>query len=549
MLNVLLCLSFLLLLFPKNVLASDFSPTNFYDWNNWPRAGLVLAESTTSAQPEIRNARGLLPGSVFYFLKPLAENVSLAFTFDPKAKQTKKLDLTEERLAETKVLLEKNQYKLASDNLGRYEISLNEVTTSISILKNSKINVVDLAEKLELYSAKHSLVLENLEQNTPEEVKYRLTTALQAAEKGMDKSADELNKSPVTLELRERLEVLRGLGILTTEEIDFISNLSSRGEVRRKLEDLVDQNIFPAGDVKKVDDSQLYFFPNEYAKISEQRKIAEFVKLDGQKPDEETQKRISELAAKYKPGDAVPPDIRKWWASTQRYKELQATLRPELVPIPSVPREKIETPKAQDQKNTSDVINQSTQTTSPTSQGQEQKTSAENSSSPTSPALSTPEYGSQCNFGPHAIGTIFGDSRCYYLRCEAGWYNNDLDVNNGCESNTDAKVTPTPGSSAAGICGSGQVKNDAGVCVPENQTCTDTNSAVPFYTTGTCTDQAGTHANYCDGSVAKDYFCEGTWDSKTFSSSNHRCVVSSFDCGIASTVEQYTCSVGACKKP
>lgn len=516
----------LLFLHADSVLAAEFSSKNFYDWGNWYRNVSVLSESTIS-EPEIKNVQGMLPDNPFYFFKPLAENVFLTFTFDLKAKEVKRLEIAEERLAETKALLEKKRYDLASKNFGRYKSSLNELTANVDKSK---------AEKLELYSAKHSLVLEKLEETVPEELKDDLKIALEAAQKSMDKSADNLGKPPVTAELRNRLESLRVLGILTPEEVSSVLSLSSREKVRKKLEDLVNQNRLPPTDAKKVDEAQLRYFPSEYVKISEQKKLQEFATLENQKPDEATQKRISEFAAKYKPGDQIPPDIKKWWISAQRYQELQTTLRPELVPPPKKQQENAKTQKPQGQTNAS-----SSTTPTPQSSGQPSITR--------SPLPSTTsQFGSQCNFSSHAIGTIFADGKCYYLRCEEGWYNNDLDVNNGCESRTDAGVTPPPGSVAAGVCGSGQVKNDQGVCVSENQTCTDTNSAVPFYTTGSCTDQTGPYTNYCEGSVSKDYLCEGTWDPQTLSSKNHHCVVHSFDCGIASTAEQYVCSAGACVK-
>lgn len=479
----------------------------------------------------------MLPDNPFYFFKPLGENISLTFTFDPKTKEVKRLEITEERLAEMKILLEKKRYDLVAKNFGRYNSSFNELIANVEKLKNAKINVEDLAKKLEFYSAKQSLILEKLEEIIPEELKDELKTALGVSQESLDKSADELGKTPVTAELRNRLESLRVLGILTPEEVSSILNLSSREEVRRKLQDLVNQNTLPPADAKKIDEAQLYYFPNEYAKISEQKKLQEFTTLESQKPDEVTQKRISEFAAIYKPGDQIPPNIKKWWIITQRYQELRTTLRPELVPPPKKQREDAKTQKPQDQTNTPSSI-----VPTPPSSRQPSITKSP-------PSASTPQFGSQCNFSAHAIGTIFGDGKCYYLRCEEGWYNNDLDVNNGCESRADAGIIPTPGSVAAGVCGSGQVKNDQGVCVPENQTCTDTNTAVPFYTTGSCTDQTGAYTNYCEGSVAKDYLCEGTWDPQTFSSKNHRCVAHSFDCNIASTAEQYICSVGACVKP
>lgn len=486
-----------------------------------------LVQSETSSQAEIKRASSLLPDSPFYFIKPLAENISLAFTPDAKAKEEKRIDIVEERLAETKYLLEKKRYDLASKNLKRYESSINELSANIDRLKNSGLKIEATARKVEFYTAKHSLVLEKLEDQLPLEIKNDLKKALNASQKAMDRSADVLNKPPLNSELRDELVSLNSVGILSSGDLTSILSLRSREEVRKKLEGLASQEILPHVFIKKLDEAQEKFFPADFAKISEFKKSQERARLEWLKPDELTQTKISEFAATYKAGEIVPPNIKKPWTNLQKRQELQPKTQPD---------KPVEVSSETQPSSTSQLEVSPSPLSS--SQGSPQP-----SRSPTSA-----QFGSQCNFASHALGTIFADGKCYYLKCETGWYNNDLDVNNGCESQTDASVSPSPGSSAAGICGSGQVKNEKGECIPENQTCTDTNSAVPFYTKGTCTDITGTYTNYCAGSVSKDYFCQGTWDPATYSSKNHRCVSESFDCAIANTAEPYICAEGACIK-
>lgn len=542
---------FFFLLIPTQVFAKEPSLERYYDWSSWNTNGQVLAESTSSVRASLKSPVGLQPDSPFYFFKPIVENISLALTFDPKSKEVKRLDITEERLAETQKLLEKKKYDLAGKNLDRYQSSLNQSTNSLDNLKKGNIEVKDLAQKIELYSAKHSLVLEKLQEEVPDKLKNEIEKALASSQKGMDKSADELGEPAVTAELKNRLDSLRVLGVLNSDQINSILTLGSREDVRKKVEDLAAQDLIPRADVKKMDQAQLSYFPSDYSVVTEKKKLVEFAKLENEKPDEQIQKKIEKFISERKQNEPVPQELQKWWAMRMRYKELQATLRPELVPPPAKivePEKKQEVKKIDKPKSKTIASSSSEQSSSVPSSSPTISPPVSDSSSVSQPTTPSTQLGSQCSFGAHALGTIFGDGRCYYLRCDEGWYNNDLDVNNGCESQTNANVTPDPGSVSAGICGSGQVKNGKGECVPENQTCTDTNTAVPFYTSGTCTDTTGTYTNSCAGSVVNDYFCEGTWDPATYSSKNHKCVTKTFDCAIADTQNPYVCSVGSCSR-
>lgn len=483
---------------------------------------VIAAESTSPSRADLKKS-SLLPDNPFYFLKPLTESISLAFTFDAGAKEEKRLDIAEERLAETTSLLEKKKYDLAAINFKRYESSLSELARNISKLQAAGSKIEELAKKAEFYAAKHNLVLERLSNQKPsDELINNLTSALKTSQKVMDKSSDILGNAPLTPELREHLSLLEQKGILSFSEATSILSLRSREEVRKRLEGLVSQEILPEVYIKKLDQAQKKLFPADFAKISELKRSEEIIKLEQEKYDEITQKKVSEFTSISKSAEPIPPNIKKPLIVLQKREDLQPKTPPSspLALSPEVTRSP---------PPTNPSLPQPTTTSSP----------------------SSPQFGSQCNFAPHALGTMFADGKCYFLKCESGWYNNDLDVNNGCESQTDASVSPSPGTSAAGICGSGQVKNEKGDCVPENQTCTDTNggnNAVPFYTSGTCTDSTGTYTSYCAGSVSKDYFCQGTWDPATYSSKNHRCVSESFDCAIASTAEPYVCSEGACVK-
>ncbi|OGY31850.1 MAG: hypothetical protein A3A61_02975 [Candidatus Woykebacteria bacterium RIFCSPLOWO2_01_FULL_43_14] len=353
--------------FVFSVSASNSRISDFYDWGPWYYKGSnkVLGESTslaqatptdstTSASPEaspapqasqeadqadVSTATGLLPDSPFYFFKPFTENIRLTFTFDARDKESLRLEFAEERLAETKALLEKKDYNRAADTLERYEGSVNTLSGNLEQLQTNNTEIEDLAKEVELNTAKHSLVLEKLDLIVPEEVKDDISLALVASQNGMDVTADILGYDPIPTSLKERLESLKALGILSEEEIASIFTIKSRGEVRGEMERLVQENILPDADIKNLDQAQYGYFPADFLRSHEVRKLFEYKRLEELKPDEATQKRISEFSSDYTPGDAIPSELRRWWMPVQRYQELSSTLRPDLIINVIIPRD------------------------------------------------------------------------------------------------------------------------------------------------------------------------------------------------------------------
>jgi hypothetical protein len=102
---------------------------------------------------------------------------------------------------------------------------------------------------------------------------------------------------------------------------------------------LAAQNILPEADTMKLDEAKYGYFPADFVRIFEVKKLYEFKKLEDLKPDDATQKRLAEFASTYKPGEAIPTDLKKWWVPVQRYQELQSTLRPDLIVGSLLPRD------------------------------------------------------------------------------------------------------------------------------------------------------------------------------------------------------------------
>lgn len=326
---------FILLVLSPASEVSALDPSPFYDWGSWYKTDsrvLAVTSSTTnaSASADVSKHKGLLPGNGFYFLKTFQENIDLVLTLDSKKKEEKRLKQIEERLAETKSLLEKKAYQLVKSNLKRYQSELSKTTTTISFLPKSK-NAQDLSAALEQAVAKHSLVLEKLDLVVPEDIREDITNSIITTQRAMDKSSDLLGKAPLPQNLKSRLESLRVLGIISDQELNSLVLLTSRVEVRKKLGELADRDILPESDTKKLDQAQEDYFPNDFLKATEIKKLYEFKKLTQEQPGEDIKKKFEEFSASYSPGLTIPQELLKYWVPLQRYQELKSTLRPDLV--------------------------------------------------------------------------------------------------------------------------------------------------------------------------------------------------------------------------
>jgi len=320
---VFLCLTFLLSF--SSVEAVLIPSSEYYDWGGWYKK----PSANVSLSADVSTPRGLLPDSPFYFFKTLAERFDLLLTFNNKNKSEKLIRLAEERLSEAKYLLESKKYGKLPATLENYSREL--ITAKDSVSSSQEQDFMELSSQLEQTSAKHSLVLEKLDLVVPEENRASIKDSLSVSREIMDVSSDLLGKSPLSEELKQRLESLESLGILPTKEFESIRSLPTRRDVRDRLTILVGQNILPISDIKKVDQAQIDLFPNDFLRVLEVRKIYEYVKLQNEQPDTETFRKIEDYAKSFKAGYFVPVELKKWWIPVTRLRELKSTLRPNLV--------------------------------------------------------------------------------------------------------------------------------------------------------------------------------------------------------------------------
>lgn len=337
------------------------NPQSFYDWNTYvPQDQKVLGlkasaqegtpsgeqataptegQAITTDYKDFRDhnyffgfAENFTPASPFYFIKKSEEAATTLFTFNPEKRDELRLEFAGERLREMETLLSEGK----TDNLNSvardYRNTISTIAEDLKDLHSSGQDISQVSATVDLESAKHNLVLEDISLQAPPGVDEELKNALEASEKAVDVVADVQGKPAVPEGVEERLQAMKALGIMSEEEIAKVIQSPSREQAREELRKFVEVKAFPEADFKRFDETARNSFPQGYYTALEYRKFKELKDLETQKPDEGTITRVQEFADTYKPGDAIPPDLRRWWVPMVRLEELQNTIRPDLIP-------------------------------------------------------------------------------------------------------------------------------------------------------------------------------------------------------------------------
>ena len=117
---------------------------------------------------------GLLPGSPFYFLDTLFENIGTFFTFKDKTKAERFLSLAEERLAEAKKLAEQGKSNLAEKTVEKYQKLIDD---ALAKAQGSGTEKDDMLEKIAEATASHQNILTDISENIPEQAKEAVPNA------------------------------------------------------------------------------------------------------------------------------------------------------------------------------------------------------------------------------------------------------------------------------------------------------------------------------------------------------------------------------------
>lgn len=340
---------FLFFFFSQKAFALE-NPHLYYDWNTYRVEDKVLgiqafAQGTSSTQPVIGDYRdyeqhnyilgftgNLAPDNPLYLFKKIEEGMATALTFNAETKERLRLEFAGERLTEMERLARLGNARAFSSVANDYRSTAAAIAQNLSALKSQGRNITALSQAVDLEGSKHMLVLEEVSLQVPPQAEQGIKTALSMSEQVVDTAADVLGKPAVPQEVVERLQAMKVLGVLSEEEVAKVIQTPSRKEAREELRKYVEARVFPEADFKKFDETARINFPQGYFTTLEIKKFKELKDLETQKPDEQTLQKVQEFAKTYKPGEIVPPEIRRWWVPLVRLEELQNTIRPDLIP-------------------------------------------------------------------------------------------------------------------------------------------------------------------------------------------------------------------------
>ncbi len=207
------------------------------------------AQETTTAQAEIDIDAGVAPDSPFYGLDVAIDRLALAFTFGAEAKSEKALEISRERLAEVKAMLEAKKDAHAERAAEEHAAFMTEAETNLDLVQaESEDAELAIKTKIEAKLISHLDKIQRLK--------------LQLAEKQeiLNRLEQRAEKFEAKLDAREQsiIEKLRSKGV-TDEEIQEKID-SAHEKIENKLKERAPDQIEKAKEAieeakEKVDEN------------------------------------------------------------------------------------------------------------------------------------------------------------------------------------------------------------------------------------------------------------------------------------------------------
>ncbi|MBS3055004.1 MAG: hypothetical protein J4452_00750 [Candidatus Aenigmarchaeota archaeon] len=135
---------------------------------------------------------GILPDNVFAVFQDVFERFQLLFTFSPQDKAKLHLQFAERRLAELNESIALNKTDLIPGLTQRFEREMNETDREINVTKASGQNVTELAEHVAAVTFKHRLVLQDVEENAPDQAKDNIEHAINVSSHGHETAVENI---------------------------------------------------------------------------------------------------------------------------------------------------------------------------------------------------------------------------------------------------------------------------------------------------------------------------------------------------------------------
>lgn len=171
----------------------------------------VLGDTTTPSDvkfPQIASGPGFfLPDSPFYFLDQISQGVKVAFAFSPERKAQIRSQIAGERLAELRVMLERDDKQGIQTALRNFTHESELAAEAISDAgARSGTDVRGLAKELNTTIKAHRKVLKELEKQTSGDLKLQLKASRESLKRAKVEIEDELPEDEFEKELQEDLD-------------------------------------------------------------------------------------------------------------------------------------------------------------------------------------------------------------------------------------------------------------------------------------------------------------------------------------------------------
>lgn len=171
----------------------------------------VLGDSISPSDidfPQISSGPGFfLPDSPLYFIDNIAQGVKVAFAFTPERKAQIRSQIAGERLAELRVMLERNDEKGIETALSNFTKESDLAADAISDAgATSKKDIRPLAKELNTTIKSHRKVLKDLEKQTSGELQLRLKASRESLRKAKIAVEDELPEDELEKEMQDNID-------------------------------------------------------------------------------------------------------------------------------------------------------------------------------------------------------------------------------------------------------------------------------------------------------------------------------------------------------
>lgn len=196
------------------------------------------APAVQSGDEDLGNP-GILPTNPFYFLKELGRGVKLFFIFDPVSKAEYELNVTNERAAELKrvIDLDPGNTKAIERALTNYNENVARLGARLESLRQSSNNpnIDKLLERLAERTSRHKRLFEELKDKSAV-IKDRLESA---GNRLLDEVTGNLKEKPVSVAEKEKSAVNEPKSLSRLKEVVVTDNGFSTKEVKIKKGDAV----------------------------------------------------------------------------------------------------------------------------------------------------------------------------------------------------------------------------------------------------------------------------------------------------------------------